>query len=201
MKHLSVAVSLTALMWACDGNNPSPTQPPLSMPPAATNTLSGVVTVVTPAGQAPSEGARVELSNGLAATTDMGGSYRFDRVHAGPTSVRVSAYACDPVTRDVTIEGDTRLDVQVAFRATYTLSGVVSEATPNGLIPIEGVEVSDSYFHASARTNRNGFYSFTGPFGSGISYSFYFAKKGYQEAERAVTINGDTRLDIQLVRP
>lgn len=200
MKRLSIAVSLAASMWACDGSNStSPTSPPDPVPPSATYTLSGVVSLVTPAGQAPSEGARVELSNGLAATTDQSGAYRVYGVHAGPTSVRVSAYACDPVSRDVTIDGDTRLDVQVAYRATYSLSGVVSEMTPNGLAPVEGVKVYDSYFHAEAATDKNGFYKFEGPFG-GLSDSFGFTKEDYQTVSRDVTINSNTQLDVQLVR-
>lgn len=196
MKRLSVAVSLAASMWACDGSNPSPTEPP-----RATYTLSGVVSGVTPTGQAPIEGARVEVSNPrLAATTDKSGSYRIDGVYAGPTSVRVSEFTYETVSRDVTIDGDTRLDIQVIQRATYTLSGVVSEVTPNGLAPVEGVEVWESYFHAPDTTDANGFYSFTGPYGTGISNSVQFTKEGYQTAMSDVTINGNTRLDIQLVR-
>jgi len=201
MKRLSLAVSLAASMWACDGSTPtSPTDPPSTTPPRATYTLSGVVTLVTPEGQAPSEGARVELSNPRqAATTDKSGFYRFVGISGGPTSVKVSAYACDPVSRDVTIDGDTRLDVQVAYRSTFTLSGVVSEVTPNGLAPVEGVKVYDSYFHAETTTDTNGVYRFEGPFG-GLSDSFGFTKEGYQTATRDVTINGNTRLDVQLAR-
>ena len=50
LKHLSIAVSLAASMWACDGSDlRSPTAPPAFLP-AATYTLSGVVTAVMPTG-------------------------------------------------------------------------------------------------------------------------------------------------------
>jgi hypothetical protein len=76
---------------------------------------------------------------------------------------------------------------------------VVSEVTPNGQAPIEGVEVWDSYYHAPATTDTNGFYIFRGPLG-GVTGTFQFAKEGYQTVSRDVTINGDTRLDVELVR-
>lgn len=123
----------------------------------------------------------------------------FVGIFAGSTSVKVSAFACEPVSRDVTIDGDTRLDVNVAYRSTFTLSGLVSEVTPNGLAPVADVRVYDSYFHAEVTTDTNGVYRFEGPFG-GLSDSFGFTKEGYQTATRDVTINGNTRIDVQLVR-
>jgi len=197
MKRLTIAVSVAASMWACDGSSPtSPTAPPL-----ARYTLSGVVSEVTPTGQAPVQGARVESSNPRrAATTDQTGSYRIDGVYAGPNSVRVSTEAHETVSRDVTIAGDTRLDIQVIQRATYTLSGVVSEMTSTGQVPVEGVQVDEGYFHAQVKTDTNGFYSFTGPYGTDIRNFVLFTKEGYLTATSEVAINGNTRLDVQLVR-
>ena len=79
------------------------------------------------------------------------------------------------------------------------MSGVVSEVTPNGRAPVEGVVVSDSYYHAAATTDTNGFYIFGGPLG-GVTDTLGFAKEGYQTVSRGVTINGDTRLNAQLAR-
>jgi hypothetical protein len=205
MKRLSIAVSLAASMWACEGSNlRSPTAPTLAL--SATYTLSGVVTEeVTPTGQAPVSGARVQVSRPhlLPATTDTRGSYRIDGVDDGPVSVEVSALDYETVNRDVTIDGDTRLDIQVIRRTTYTLSGVVSEMTPTGQVPLEGVEVEENYHHAAVRTDPNGFYSFAGyPSGLGpsVGFSISFSSEGYQTATFRPTINGDTRLDVQLVR-
>jgi hypothetical protein len=205
MKRLSIAVSLAASMWACDGSSlRSPTEPPRFAPaaPLATYTLSGVVTEVRETGLWPAEGARVEVSHGrLEATTDEVGSYRIVGVAAGPTSVTVSTWSgYETVSVDVTIDGDTRLDIELFQRGTYTVSGVVTEVTPTGQAPVEDVEVWESYYHAVATTDAKGSYSFTGPLG-GVSDTFHFAKEGYQAVTIGdVTIHGDTRLDVQLVR-
>jgi len=197
MKRLFIALSLAASMWACNGRTPTS----LTEPPLVTYTLSGVVFEVTPTVQAPVEGARVEVSNPrLIATTDESGSYRIAGVYAGLNSVRVSTEAYETVSRVVTIDGDTRLDIQVARRPTYTLSGVVTEVTPTGLAPVEGVTVDETYFHAQTKTDTNGFYSFTGYPDPSDGFMVRFTKEGYRIATSGVTINGNTRLDIQLVR-
>lgn len=198
MKRLSIAVSLAASLWACaDGKPASPTEPP-----RATYTLSGVVSEVTPTGQALVEGARVEVSNpNLAATTDISGSYRIDGVYAGPISVRVSTGGYETVIRDVTINGDTRLDIQLVRRPPYTLFGVVSELTSTGQVHVEGVTVLEIYSRAEVMTDTNGFYSLTG-FRAGDRAYLVFSKEGYQnvESDMTLTLIGDTRLDVQLVR-
>ena len=117
MKRLFIALSLAASMWACEGSNVrSPTAP--TWPLAAVYTLSGVVSEVTSTGQPPVLGATVQVSKPplLPATTDRSGSYRIDGVYAGPVSVTVSALEYETVSRDVTIDGDTRLDIQLVRR-------------------------------------------------------------------------------------
>jgi hypothetical protein len=98
-----------------------------------------------------------------------------------------------------------------------TLSGVVSEVTPTGQAPIEDASVyceTCEDGHVYAHTDRSGFYSFRGVWVSaGIPTVLWVGKAGYQDPPeqpilpglpgsgwREVTIDGDTRLDIQLVR-
>jgi hypothetical protein len=99
-----------------------------------------------------------------------------------------------------------------------TLSGVVSEVTPTGQTPIEGVTVEcddcGESGHTWAHTDADGLYSFTGVWvSSGIRTLLWVSKEGYQDPAgapappglsgpgwREVTINGDTQFDIQLVR-
>ena len=87
---------------------------------------------------------------------------------------------------------------------TPTLSGVVSEATPAGPAPVEGVTVSFGISSGwrETTTDRHGFYSLPGLFSiTAPSYlNFYMSKEGYQAESRRVSIDGDRRLDIQLVR-
>lgn len=81
-----------------------------------------------------------------------------------------------------------------------TLSGVVSERTPRGRAPIEGAEVwrSAGYGWRSATTDANGFYRIQGLYDG--SETVHTSKDGYLPDERAVTIEGDTRHDIELAR-
>jgi hypothetical protein len=83
----------------------------------------------------------------------------------------------------------------------FTLSGVVTEATPSGNAPVEGVTVyrGVSNGYRSARTDRNGFYTILGMFdGTDVVTT---SKEGYDDTENThVSIKGDTRFDIQIVR-
>lgn len=228
MKRLSAAVSLAILMCACDS---SPTSPgstssgtSSSGTLSATYTLSGAVSEVTPDGQAPVAAVRV-VANGLVAMTDNEGLYTISNLRGGLTYLNLSKEGYDAATEAVTIAADTRVDIQIVRRVSYTLSGVVSEVTPTGLAPVEGVLIEEMSCHADdsgydrgcrtyifekATTDKNGFYSLAGLY-SGKNNYVWVSKAGYQadgvpEATpcdgciRILTINGDTRFDIQLVR-
>jgi len=86
---------------------------------------------------------------------------------------------------------------------TYTLSGVVTEATETGLTPIENVNISRLDEEGSGwdqmTTDRNGFYEIRGlTDGSRLTA---FSKEGYQKVEQAdLPIHGDMRFDVQLLR-
>ena len=103
-----------------------------------------------------------------------------------------------------------------------TLFGVVFETTPTGREPVAGATVycdaCGQLGHTWLETDTNGYYSFSGDLnaGGGIwlgggSTSVWVGKEGYQDPPglpalggpgwRATPINGDTRFDMQLVRP
>lgn len=109
--------------------------------------------------------------------------------------------------------------------ATYTrvtLSGVVFDVTPTGRVPLGRVDVyceaCGEFGHKLAQTDTNGFYSFTEGvwLSAGIPTALWVGKDGYQDPAglpaphgpftpsepgwREVTIDGDTRFDIELVR-
>ena len=100
--------------------------------------------------------------------------------------------------RNMTSPDEMRSNIRLVPRAIYTLSGVVSELTPSGLAPLEGAFVNEGCKDQISRTDKNGFYSISQLY----PFAFFpgFSKEGYQSESRIVTINGDTRLDIQLVR-
>ena len=83
---------------------------------------------------------------------------------------------------------------------TPTLSGVVTEMTSRGPVPLEGVYVERSVSGGwrLARTDAAGSYAIQG-LSDGIAV-VSVAKEGFRTEERNVSIDGDTRFDIQLVR-
>jgi len=82
--------------------------------------------------------------------------------------------------------------------ATYSLSGVVSEMTPMGLVAVEGVTVQEANSRRQTLTDAAGLYSFAGL--SGSSNSVSASKPGYLTQTRTLSISGDTRLDLQVDR-
>ena len=204
-------VALALLTWACDGGNRSSSLTSPNALPAPTrpnSTLSGVVFTVEPTGLAPLADARVRLDIGsfrLDATTDQNGLYSMSGLYEGSSSITTSRDGYDTDTRKVTISGDVRLDIRVVRRVPYTVSGMVFEMTPSGRVPLEGAYVTGSWDYP-VTTDSNGFFSLSvcgdSPclFYKGDRFNVYVSKNGYQPEQRDVTISGDTRLDIQLVR-
>ena len=85
---------------------------------------------------------------------------------------------------------------------TYTLSGLVTEASETGLTPIENASVyrldEEESGWDQTTTDRNGFYQIHGlTDGSRLTG---FTKDGYEKVEQAFPIHGDMRFDIQLIR-
>jgi len=213
MKLLSLAVSLAVSMSAC-GSATAPT--PLPAPTRPTATLSGLVFGITPTGLKPIDGARVRLEIGSYrqdALTDQNGRYRLTELYEGSSSVTTTRDGYDTDIRKITITGDVVMDIGVELKIAHTLSGVVFEVTPAGQAPIEGVQVyCDScgeFGHTFAHTDANGFYIFPAVFNG--SNPLIVGKDGYRDPPglppgplsqgwRQVTVKGDTRFDIELVR-
>jgi len=231
MKRLSIAVTAALVVGACSGGPPPvPTSPTQTRPPDPTYTLSGVIVADTPTGDAPVEGVQVTVA-GQRGTSDGNGDYSISGVPKSYGGVGALKAGYAAIRGILTISGDTRLDFQLGPRiAIYTLSGVVSEVTPTGLVPVESALV-DEYscedvspsppFWPSAcpvtiyqitKTDRQGFYSVSGLY-SGKGNTIGARKEGFEDPfegqpegpevvpnDQAVTIDGNTRLDIQLVR-
>lgn len=219
MKQLAASLSLAMLLGALVGcrGSASPTAPdgPPSPPlRPITYSLSGLVFTETPAGRIPVEGARVsERNSGQSITTGVDGRYSLQGLH-GTSVVSVSAWGIEPLTRAITLNGDTELDIAVVELRSFTLSGVVFERTEAGTAPIEGVHVycdacGSPVGHTSAYTDAHGQYSFSYTYAGVIT--LLISKDGYGDPpgvppsrvqrwlQREVAIGGDTRFDIELV--
>ncbi len=107
----------------------------------------------------------------------------------------------------------TMVDVEVAGGAllvtrttlylpgTFSLSGVVTEVTPRGIVPVAGVIVYRAVTSGwqEATTDAKGLYKISG-LNDGTE-EVAAMKTGYQTASNdSVTVRGDTRFDIRLSR-
>jgi hypothetical protein len=83
---------------------------------------------------------------------------------------------------------------------TYTLSGVVSEITPSGPLPVADAHVYRGYGSGwqSASTDANGFYEIHGLYDRMDTVAV--AKDGYNNHETRVEVAGNTRFDVLLSR-
>jgi hypothetical protein len=208
MKRFDFVVSLVSLIclpWACSPTSPSSRPVPRGTPGGTATplyTLSGVVSEVTSTGLMPVEDADVNVATALSgAKTDKNGFYSIPGLAAAafPIAVWVSKEGYDSTRTDVTITGDTRLDIQIGRRALHKVCGVVFETTSAGRTPIERAWVAESSeFHAGAWTDADGFFEFSGLYC--CSNVLYVSKDGYKATSVAVTFDRDIRIEIELVR-
>jgi hypothetical protein len=210
-----------------NGGSIGPTPPTQTRPPDPTFTVAGTVVGQTGAGSVPLEGVEVRVA-GQSGTTDANGDYLLQgvpRSRGGASAVKTGYAAAREI---LTVDGDTRFDVALGPRvAIHTLSGVVTEVTSIGIVPVEGmmlheyscedVSPSPPFFSDSCPvsvfqttiTDRRGHYSFSGLY-SGRKNSIGVSDERFDDPRtdpsgpegngQNVTITGDTRLDLQLIR-
>jgi hypothetical protein len=203
--------SLSTSIAACDWG-------PSQWPPEGTHTLSGTVTEMTPAGVAPVQRLMVIGPRAGRTWTDSAGRYRFWDVPPGPLSIRIEAGPFEAVTKMVNVSADSVVDFQLVRRPRFTLTGMVTEATAQGPVPLAGVDVevelcppqiSGGSAFASAQTDARGLYSVPDMCDGRVIV--YALKTGYGFAEpdcddghggdcRWVTVAGDTRFDFRMMK-
>lgn len=201
IKQLLVVGALLLVVAACgDSKNASPIAPtPAPTPVAApTYTLSGVISEATPGGIAPLAGVQVWAGREHV-TTDGNGYYSISGV-TGSSGLSVIKGGYKQIRKNLTLSGDTRLDLQLELLDIYAFSGVVSEETATGLVPVEGAVVVVSS-DISVTTDENGFFDIGGLSESdNYDYSVTVTKDGYHPYMKILTVDEDTRLDVRLVR-
>src|SRR5207253_4580850 len=85
---------------------------------------------------------------------------------------------------------------------TYTLSGVITEVTKTGQVPLESAGVwrldEEGSGYQVGTSDKNGFYELHGLYDGSRAIEVF--KEGYDTLRSDVPINGETRFDIQLPR-
>jgi hypothetical protein len=80
----------------------------------------------------------------------------------------------------------------------YTLSGVVTQMTSSGRVPIRGVFVEESNIHRQAVTDDRGRYRLAA-LPAGVA-TIQVSMLRFESASRSVTVSGDTTVDVELVQ-
>jgi hypothetical protein len=82
----------------------------------------------------------------------------------------------------------------------FTLSGVVTVASPGGVTPLEGVRVARDYTSGwqGTTTDKNGFYEIPGVYAG--THTVVALQEGFRTESRTLSITGDERVDFALVR-
>jgi hypothetical protein len=127
---------------------------------------------------------------------------------AGLATFLVGREGYEAASASVQVSGDTRLDVRLVKRrpvpASVSVSGIVYEQVGADRAPLAGAVVENSYSHTSTTTDALGRYrlEFT-PAELGNTDGFariYATREGFVPSFREIVVEGDTRLDIELVR-
>ena len=219
--YICTVVVAILVSSACDGGRSvaAPTSPGPLPPPPIVFTISGTVTEMTSSGPVPLEGASVQLQllgHRQETTTDGNGFYTLSGQSfsgAATHQVAASKIGFKTIYTHVAPITDTGRDFQLGRFVTYTLSGVVFEATEAGRRPIAGVELycdgcGSPDGHTYTSTDADGRYRFEwtpdGP------TPLWVDKEGYALAGNqpvgsmpgyiVPTVEGDTHFDIELVR-
>jgi hypothetical protein len=170
-------------------------------PSASTYTLSGTVT--SQANGAAISGATVQIMDGpnagKTATTSSSGSYSITGLTTGGGTVRASATGYNPVSTGVTIVSNTtqNFSLPLPVQTTFTMAGVVSNKNTGRAIGNATVKVLDGpNANKTDDTDGNGYYSIPALVRGG--FTARGSATGFVALDKAVGIDGDTRVDFQL---
>jgi hypothetical protein len=192
-----IAVALTA---ACGGSPPSPsTTTTTSSSPSVTSVavsgggqaqpgqsaqLTATATFSDGSTQNVTQQATWDTTNAAVATVSSSGLVNF--IAAGDVEIRATY-------RSVT--GSTRLTVSAAPRPRYRLSGVLTDQINGRGVDQARVEVvSGLNAGRSVTTPADGSYAFSDLIED--SFTVRFTSPFYEPADRSVTLNADTRVDV-----
>ena len=189
---------------ACTGNNSTPTMPPSPTPPSAP-TLS--VSTVTVSGAAPTVGltasfsATANLSNGTAQVITSQAAWRTSNTSVASVTSAGEVTGVGIGDADIAasyqgVSGTAHISV---IRATYTISGLVTDGTSGGILPNIYIQTVDSTDTGRAtRTDSAGNYSTSGVSPGPLTLTA--SSVSYQTTMKTVTVSSDTRIDIVLQR-
>ena len=184
-------LGLCAASAGCDG----PTQPSsISITGVSPNIGSTIgQTPVTISGVGFKAGATVQFG-GVAVVASVGSSTTINATAPAHAEGLVSVVVTNPGGQSARRDPGYTYEIDPPF----AISGVVTEMTDEGEMPVEGVSVTESATHTSARTDSRGAYRLDGLRRS--TFTLSMSAPGYVNATKAVTATSDTQLDLRIER-
>jgi hypothetical protein len=184
-------LGLCAASAGCDG----PTQPSsisiTAVSPSVGSTLGQ--TPVTISGVGFKAGATVQFG-GVDAVATVGSSTTINTTAPAHADAVVTVVVTNPGGQSASRSPGYIYEIDPAF----TISGVVTEMTEEGEIPVEGVRVEESATHTFVLTDARGAYRLGGLRRS--SFTLAMSAPGYLSATKAVTATSDVQLDLRVER-
>lgn len=204
LNRIAAPLFLLAAM-ACTGSNGRPTTPASPTPtPAPVPTPS--VSSVTVSGTAPTFGATApfsataNLSNGTAQTVTGQSTWRSSNTSVASVTDAGLVTGIDVGDADITAtyQGASGTSHVSVVRATYTVSGMVTDGTSGGVLPNININVDSGATTRSTLTNSAGNYSMSGVAAGLVLVTA--SAVSYQTTPKPVIVFSDTRVDFVLPR-
>lgn len=193
--HMTLIAAIVALSAACGSESSgSPVAP---RPLAPTFALTGTVMEARAEVRTPARNVPVEISPTHRTVTDSAGTFSIPGLVEGTYVLHVRGPFHEPLSTTIRIQGETRIDLEIVPLPIYAVSGIVYEDTEDGPIPVPGVYVNNSDIHDSSTTDATGAYRVFALRGMA---QISFTKSGYLGQARSIVMEGDVRLDVNLVR-
>jgi hypothetical protein len=186
---------LAAASAGCDGSQQS-RQVSQVMGVTAISPNAGTMlgaTLVTISGAGFKAGATVQFGGVPAAVSDVS-STRITATAPPHAEGTVTVVVTNPGGESSTRDSAYTYEVDPPF----AISGVVTEMTDEGEMPVEGVRVTESATLTSAQTDARGAYRLSGLRRS--TFNLLMSAPGYVNATKSVTASSDLQLDVRVVR-
>lgn len=184
-------LAFCAASAGCDG----PTQPS-SMSITAVSPITGSIlggTQVTISGAGFKAGATVQFG-GVTAVATATSSTTINATAPAHADGVVTVVVTNPDGKSASRDPGYTYEVDPVF----AISGIVTEMTDEGEMPVEGVSVTESATHTSARTDSRGAYRLSGLRRS--TFTLSMSAPGYVNATKAVTVTSDMQVDLRIER-
>jgi carboxypeptidase family protein/Big-like domain-containing protein len=197
--HRLVLAAAVVTLFGCSQSSPAPT--PAPTPPAVTVSSVSVTGTMPTVGATTPFSATATLSNGTAQTVTSQATWSSSNTSVATVTNTgvVTAIGVGIADITATYQGASGTSHVSVVRATYTVSGHVTDGTSGGVLPNIMIQtVNSDNTTKSTLTGAAGDYAVGGILAGPVMVTA--SAISYQTTTKAVTVSSDTRIDIVLER-